>query len=225
MSATELQELQLKDEVTAVERQALDLVIDNDEAYAEAGVFVKQVKATAKKVEEYWEPMRKMTYDAYKEVTDHKSQMLDPLKNAEKTIKTKISAYHEEVERRRREEEEAARRAAQEEAERKIAEAQEAELNGDFDRADAAMAEAEVMTQASEVITVFREEPKVSGIIKKTDWEIVSVDSRVVPVSLAGAEIRPVDTSAVMALIRASRGKIQIPGIEYKEKVSISVRA
>ena len=225
MAVTELMEVQLKDEVTAVERKAFDLVIDNDQDYADAGAFVKQVKATAKKVEEYWEPMRKMTYDAYKEVTEHKSQMLDPLKNAEKMIKGKISAYHEEVERKRREEEEAARRAAQEEAERKIAEAQEAELNGDFERADAAIAEAEVMTQASETITVLKEEPKVSGIIKKVDWEITSVDSNVVPVSLAGVELRPVDTGAVLELIRATRGKVQIPGIEYKEKVNISVRA
>lgn len=224
MSANELQEVQLTDEVTAVEKKALDLVIATDKDYEDAGAFVKQVKATAKRVEEYWEPMRKTTYEAYKNVTDHKSQMLEPLKNAEKTIKGKISAYHEEVERRRQEEEEAARRAAQEEAERKMAEAREAELNGDFEKADAAMAEAEVMEQASGLISVFKEEPKVSGIIKKADWEIVSIDSNTVPVSLAGIELRPVDEKAVMALIRATKGKVVIPGVEYKETVSISVR-
>ncbi len=37
------------------------------------------------------------------------------------------------------------------------------------------------------------------------DWEIVSIDSKDVPLAVSGVEIRPVDVAAVMRLIRASR--------------------
>ena len=36
--------------------------------------------------------------------------------------------------------------------------------------------------------------------------------------------IRPVDEKAVARLIKMSKGQIKIPGIEYKETVSVSIR-
>ena len=57
-----------------------------------------------------------------------------------------------------------------------------------------------------------------------TDWELVEVNNREVPLSLNGIELRPVDTKAVMRLIRASKGKIVIPGITYKAVAKMSFR-
>lgn len=221
----ELMETQLKDEVSVVEKTAQEITVRTEEEYVGATEFTKRVKATAKKVEDYWEPMRKSTYDAYKAVNDHKSQMLKPLKNAEGVLKKKMTEYLDEVERQRKEAEEAARQAALEEAERKMAEAREAELDGDFEKADVAMAEAEVMEQASVTMTVQKEEVKVDGVVRRKDWQIVSIDAEKVPVEIAGIVIRPVDEKAVMALIKATKGKVVIPGVEYKETVSLAVRA
>ena len=221
----ELVETELRDEVSAVEKWASGVVINTSEDYQAAGDGVKKVKATQKKVEDYWEPMRKSTYDAYKAVNDHKSQMLTPLKNAEKTIKAKISGYLAKVEAERQEEERAARQAAQEEAERKIAEARSAEFAGDFEKAEMALAEAEVMQNASESTVVLASEPVVSGISKRKDWEIVEIDPTKVPIDVAGVEIRPVDEKAVMALIKATKGQVVIPGVVYKEKYVVSVRS
>ena len=220
----ELMETQLKDEVSVVERAAQEISVRTEEEYVGATEFTKRVKATAKKVEDFWEAMRKSSYDAYKAVNDHKAQMLKPLKNAESVLKQKMAEYLDEVEKRRREAEEAARQAAMEEAERKMAEAREAELEGDFDRADEAMAEAEVMEQASFTMTVPKEDFKVDGVVKRKDWEIVAIDPEKVPVDVAGIVIRPVDERAVLALIKATKGKVVIPGVEYRETVSIAVR-
>ena len=59
--------------------------------------------------------------------------------------------------------------------------------------------------------------PKARGVSASKDWEIVSISSKDVPLSVSGVEIRPVDKAAVMRLIRASKGSIQIPGIVYQE--------
>ena len=42
---------------------------------------------------------------------------------------------------------------------------------------------------------------------------------------LAGVLLRPVDEKAALRLIRATKGTIKIPGIEYEETYSVSIRA
>ena len=49
------------------------------------------------------------------------------------------------------------------------------------------------------------------------------MDHDTVPISVSGVVIRPVDEKAIMKLIKASNGTIQIPGIKYRETVRMSV--
>ena len=65
-------------------------------------------------------------------------------------------------------------------------------------------------------------DPKAKGVSASKDWEIVSIDSKDVPLAVSGVEIRPVDVAAVMRLIRASKGTIQIPGIVYRAVAKMS---
>lgn len=219
------EEKKLEKEVSVVEKQAGDIVITNDAEYQYAGELTKQVKAAQKKVEEYWEPMRASTYAAYKSVTDHKKDMLDPLKNAESILKKKISGYLVEVERKRKAEEEALRKQAEEEMLKKMAEAEEAAKKGDVEAVEYAMAEAEVMEQVAATAVVESQATKVSGISQKKDWKITKIDEEKVPVDIAGIVIRPVDEKAIMNLIKSTKGKVKIPGVTFEETVNISVRA
>lgn len=216
-------ESELKQEVSLVERRVSELEVVDDDSYRVAGELVKQVKLASKRVDDYWEPMRKSTYDAYKAVNAHKAEMSDPLKKAEKMIKDKMSAYMAEIERKRREEEERLREIARQEMEAKKREAEEKILLGDDDGAEMAFAEASVMESAMDVV-VAETRPEVDGIIKRKDWEIVSIDSGKVPIDVAGVELRPVDEKAVIALIRGTKGKVTIPGVVYREKVTMAVR-
>ncbi|MCQ4951053.1 hypothetical protein, partial [Bittarella massiliensis (ex Durand et al. 2017)] len=77
-----------------------------------------------------------------------------------------------------------------------------------------------VATQA----TVIMDIPRAKGVSSGKDWEIEAIDHEKVPVNFSGVEIRPVDEKAIMRLIRASKGKIQIPGIKYKETIKMSIR-
>ena len=213
-------EQQLSRDVTDIEFQAESLVIQTDEDYAFAGEFGKMLKKKASQVTTFFKPMKDSAYQAHKAVCDREKAMLTPLRNAEKTVKQVMSAYIAEQERKRREAEEAARRAAEAERERKIQEAA-----GDADGAEAAFEEATIMDDAASYAVVpAAATPKVSGVSTSKDWEIVEIDPKAVPLAVAGIELRPVDQAAVMRLIRASKGQIEIPGITYRQVAKMSFR-
>lgn len=219
-----LDEQQLSREITDIEFQAEAMVIATDDDYAAAGEFGKLLKRKAAEVTSFFKPMKDSAYQAHKAVCDRENAMLTPLRNAEATIKKSMGAYLTEQERKRREAEEAARRAAEEERERKLREAAELEEAGDKEGAEAAMTEAVVMDEAVAYSVPAAPKPKVAGVTSSKDWEIVDINPSMVPLVIAGVELRPVDQSAVMRLIRASKGKIYIPGIVYREVAKMSFR-
>jgi len=221
----EPEEEKLTREASSIEQQAQMVAIINDSDYAAAGDMTKSVKQMQKKVKEYWEPLRISAKAAYDEILGHKKEMLEPLESAEKILKGKMSGYLAEKERKRKAQEEAMRRLAQQEMERKLAEAAAAEAAGDMVSAEYAMAEAEVMDDLSVGGGIKANVPKAEGISQSKTWKITGIDSSKVPAFFGGTEIRPVDERAVMRLIKESKGTIQIPGIQYEEAVSISVRA
>lgn len=218
------QEQVLSRAVSEIEFQAGAIIIDNEQDYQNAASFGRMLKQKSSDVKEFWKPMKDAAHRAHTEICNREKAMLQPLVNAEKILKETMGAYVAEQERKRREAEEAARKAAREEADRKLQEAIELEDKGDKVTAAAVIEEAEIMDEAAETVAVAAEKPKASGVATKKDWKITSVDSSKVPTSVAGVEIRPVDMAAVMRLIRMSKGKIHIDGIEYEETVQMSFR-
>lgn len=218
------QEQVLSRAVSEIEFQAGAIIIDNEQDYQNAASFGRMLKQKSSDVKEFWKPMKDAAHKAHTEICNREKAMLQPLVNAEKILKETMGAYVAEQERKRREAEEAARKAAREEAERKLQEAIELEDKGDKVTAAAVIEEAEIMDEAAATVSVAAEKPKASGVATKKDWKITSVDSLKVPTSVAGVEIRPVDMAAVMRLIRMSKGKIHIEGIEYEETVQMSFR-
>lgn len=211
-------------EVTDIEFQAGAITIDNEDDYKEAGQFGRLLKQRTAEVKDFWKPLKEAAHKAHAEICAREKAMLQPLSNAEKILKQTMGAYISEQERIRREAEEAARRAAQAEAERRLQEAIALEAQGKSAAADAAVEEAEIMDEMSNMVSVAAEKPKAEGVTTKKDWEIESIDSSKVPVLFAGVELRPVDTSAVMRLIRSTKGQVHIPGVVYKEVAKVAFR-
>lgn len=218
-------EQKLGEEVSMVELQAKGVVIVTDDDYKAAGSATSEVKRMQKKVEEYWEPMRVSTKKAYDNVLAHKKEMLDPLKKAEQILKSKMSGYVLEQERKRKEQEEAMRRLAKIEADKKLQEAIDASNAGDEMAAEFAMSEAEVYDTAAAAGAIAKQTPKSDGVSTSKGWKITEIDSSKVPIEFSGMELRPVDEKMVKQLIKASKGKISIPGIKYEETITISVRS
>lgn len=210
-------EQELKATIDDVRFTAETIIVSNQDEYAEAAKFGKVIKAKAKEIAEFFAPMKQAAYDAHKKVCDREKEMLKPLEVAEKMVKGAMNTYLAEQERKRKEEEERARKAAQEEAERLLAEAIKSQEEGKIEEAEEKMQRAEAIDDIGRSLEIAKETVKVDGAYQKTDWEIVNIDSKKVPCEIMGMEIRPVDVGAVMKLIRASKGKIQIEGIEFKE--------
>ncbi|MBQ6403803.1 MAG: hypothetical protein IJI27_07850 [Oscillospiraceae bacterium] len=212
----------LSREVTDIEFQAEALAVTTDEEYQQAAEFGKIIKQKAAAVMEFFKPMKDSAYQAHRAICDREKTMLTPLKNAEAIVKKTMGTYVTEQERKKREQEEALRRAAEAERERLLKEAAEKEMAGDAAGTEELLAEAVVMDEATTFAAPTRSAPKVSGVSTARDWEITEINERMVPMSVMGAVIRPVDKAAVMRLIRATKGTVQIPGIAYKEVAKMS---
>lgn len=220
----ETPEKTLGSETMAIMQVAQSTAIKTQEDYEAAAGTLREVKRLQKKAKEYWEPLRVAAKKAYDGVLEKKKQMTDPLDKAEGILKGAMSTYTVEMEKKRRAREEAMRRAAQMEANRMMEEAVAAEAAGDTVGAAAAMEEAEVMDEVASTGKVTVSAPKATGVSQSKTWRIVSIDPDKVPVKAGDMEIRPVDQAAVMRLIRESKGTVKIPGVQYEESVSISVR-
>ena len=227
MSKEELMSVEIEEklgkEVSSIEAQAAAITIQTDTDLDYAGRLTREVKAAQKKVDEYWKPLWRSSYDAYKNVNDHKNEMLDPLKKAEQILKQKITAYQMAQERKRREEEARIRKLAEDEAKRKLEEAVKAEESGDMMTAEYALAEAEAYDGMT--VSVNNTKAKIDGISSTKSWKITGIDLNKLPTEYRGFLLRPADQSAIMRLIKETKGRITIPGVKFEETISLSVKA
>ncbi len=220
------EEKKLSTQVSDIEFKAESIVITDEDTYAQAASFIKDVKKMLKNVKEFFKPMKEQAHKAHAEICKRENEMSEPLVNAEKILKQSMGNFAAIQERKRREEAERARIEAERLAKAKLEEAIAADEAGDDEAREIAMLDAAYAEQvASNPVNIFPDVQKPKGVSQKKDWEIVSIDEDKVPTDIAGITIRPVDKAAVMRLIRSSKGKVKIDGVTYKEVVSISVRA
>ena len=219
-----VKEKEIQNEVNRVEIQVKDMVISSEEEYEKAAEIGRQIKEKAKTVTDFFKPMKDSAYQAHKAVCDREKTMLKPLQEAEKILKKIMSEYYQEQERKRLELEENMRREAEAERERKLNEAAELEKDGKTEEEEVALMEAQIVESVAAGATVVMPTIKTKGVSNRKDWKIESIDHGKVPVTFSGIVIRPVDEKAVMRLIKASKGSIQIPGIRYSETINVSIR-
>lgn len=217
-------EAEMCKEVTAVEAQAGQITIVSQSDYNSAAEFGRLIKQKSSQIIDFFAPMKKAAHEAHQNICAREKEMLAPLISAEKTVKQVMGDYVMEQERRRREEEERLKRLAEAETDKKLKEAMELEACGKKEEAEAALVEADIVDSASRNVYVEAQKIKADGTSSSIDWEITAVDGNMVPVDFAGMCIRPVDTKAILKLIRASKGQIKIPGIQYKSVAKLSFR-
>lgn len=218
------QEIELNEEMSLVEVQAKSIEIINNDTYQMAVLFGRTIKAQQSKVKEFFEPMKQIANTAHKTICAKEKEALAPLLNAESIIKKCMTEYQIEVERKRRAEEEELRRKQREESERIALEAAKLEEQGKTEQANEVMAEALAVESISHTITVSSETPKATGAAIKKDWDIVITDVNLVPISIVGAVIRPVDEAAIKRVVRALKGAVSIPGVKIIETANVSLR-
>ena len=201
---------------------ALPEKIITDSGYEAVASMAKDAKNIETEVVRYFADAKKTAHDIHKAVCDEEARYLKPIKAYMDAAKRLMMDYQrrQEEERRRREEE--ARALARAEAERLMAEAAAKEQKGED---VSAIVEEAVMTEAvGNTITIQAAAKKPEGVSTRKDWKITEVSFAEVPCEICGVTIRPVDESAVMKLIRATKGTIKIPGIKYEEYNTVVVR-
>lgn len=219
--ATSDKEKELSIAIADLTGEVKKLVITNEYDYRRAAEFGRAIKQEVAAVKDFFKPLKDAAHKAHAAICEKEKNSLKPLERAEKLIKSSMSNYLEEQDRVRKEAEERARREAEAAMERKLNEAVALSEQGKVNEANAVLEEAEIMNSVASSLTYGDDKPKADGVSTKVDYEIVNIDTSKVPVEVAGVEIRPVDTAAVMRLIRASKGKIKIEGIDYKEKIQM----
>jgi len=203
-------------------KTANSLTITSHEDYDKGTAILKDIKARVKKVKEYWKEPKANADAAHKALVAKEAQMLKPLQEAESIIKKAMLAYTTEVERKRREAEEAARKVREAEVRRLEAIAAQAEAQGDEDTAEIMrdMAEEVPLGEISAAAA-----PTAKGVSVRTTWKARVIDPRLVPAYFEGAELRTINMTALNNIAKWQNGEAKIPGVEFYQDSTMSVRA
>ncbi len=212
-----------KSSVVKIYEQAKILTINSPVDYEGAAEFTKQVKSLSKRIKDYWAPLKKSARASWQSLVDREKELLTPLEQAESEVKKKMAAFQKKVQEEERAARMLAERLKREETERLLAEATKAAEQGNEMEAEIILAQAEIIETSQTAVQV--QAPKATGVSTRTLYRARIVDESKVPVEVAGVVIRPVDLAAVNKMAQASKGKIQIPGIEIYEEQSVAVRA
>lgn len=180
-------------------------ILDNN-SFERAGEFLTNLKKVRKEINTTFDPIIKKQFEAHKEAISQKKKVEKPIIEAENIIKDGMALYAREFEKARQEKEEELRIAAKKRAEdRQIADAAEAESNGNHEEAEKILNEKPNVTPV-----VFQmDKPKVNGVSTRKTWKFKITDPNKIP-----DEYKTIDEKKIGAVIRALKDKSNIPGVE-----------
>lgn len=208
--------VQLADETNAVEQKALAIpdqakliVVSDKDSMAMADNTVEAITAMMKEVDTVFKPMADKAFAAHREITGRWKTIKQPLDDAKTYLVNQVKSYQRKV----REEAEAEQRrlaeiARKQEEERRLAEAIEAEKEGNVEEAQAIIEEEMFIPTP----IVKPDVPKVDNRKYATRWAWKVTDINKVP-----REYLIVDQIKMNGIVRAMKGGTHIPGIQVYE--------
>jgi len=185
-------------------QKAIALKVENDEQLHFAYDLNKKIKLVEKRVNKYFDPSIKKAHETWKSNLAMKKKQSEPLKRAEKIIKSKTTLYHEEQERIRWEEE----RKRQEELRKQE---EEYRLKEAVETGDESVLDEPIVVP----VVKMEDTTKHEGVSYSKKWK-----ARVVDFSKVPDEYKIINQVKINQIATATKGKINIPGIEvYAEKI------
>lgn len=186
-----------------------DIAVTDQASYEAAGKLLVEIATVKKNIKACFAEPKKKAQEAHKAICALENDLLAKATAPETAIRQKMAAYYDaeqkriaaERERQRQEAEEAARLAA------------EAEAAGDTETAMEAVG---IAAATESAVTAA---PKAAGVSFRDVWEAVVTDKSKVPL-----EYMEVNMSALNAVAKATKGSINIPGVQFVKKTVSSVR-
>ena len=181
--------------------------ITNDADLNKAAELRKAAKTTMDMVSKTFEAERDYYYSTWKAVKEQENQFVKPLEKAVQTLNCKMSSYAVEKDRKAKEEAVRIRREIE-------AKAREAQLNEAIRTGDESIKDQEIAPIAVPV-----EKTKIKGTSLVQDWDVAVVDFAAVP-----DEYKMIDLAAVKKHVRATKGRVPVPGITITETRQVRQR-
>lgn len=192
----------------------------------------KTIKQKKKQIDEVRKSLTRPLDAAKKRIMDFFRPAENKLAEAENSIEKTILEYRAE-ERRKAEEEqrkaaEEAKKRQEEELARIQKEQEEAEMLGDSETVENLEMQKTVAATTAEVATVVAPEPKLSGVSEVKRWKAVVTDKMALIRYIAQTgqfeNVVEFSNKELNALATATKGTIQVPGIEFKAERSLAAR-
>jgi hypothetical protein len=207
----------LVDESAMILTHAKEFRIATNVSYKLAGEELKRIKGAMKRMEELRTAITRPMDAAKRAVMDLFGPPAERLATAERSIKSAMVTYQNEIERQAREERLIAEREAREQQERLEAAASRAAERGEMETADALQSQAATV----QPVAVTRETPKIAGINFRDAWKFEITDPAAIP-----REYLLVDESKIRKIVQAMKADTKIPGVRvYSEKQPASSAA
>jgi len=189
----------------------------SDEQYIQAFNLCKEIKNKHVELENKRKEITIPLDEAKKKIMDLFRKPLEILANAERIIKNAALIYQQMQEKKRIEEEKRLIKLQEKEAERLRLRAEKAQEKGKFDKAE------ELKEQAEQIINILPtariEIPEIEGVSTKTTWRYKIIDINQIPREYLIPNDEMLNKTAI-----ATKGTLQIPGIEFYSQPIISVR-
>jgi len=214
---------EIEQEVSPVIQEASGITVTDGITYSAAAEFLKELKTAQAKVVKFFGPMKQKAHAAWKEIVASESNVLNPLKAAEGSIKNKMLYYDDERKRQAAEEQNKLQKIADAKAEaermRQIKAA--AKLKTGSLREER-LAEADEVI--APIIHVQHETPKVTGISSRTAWKARIINKQdFIRAAAADQNLLgfvTIDQTALNRLAQATKGQLNYRGIEfYSERI------
>lgn len=237
---------------SATNEQALALLVRSPHEYEQASAFLSNIKAKFKEIDGYRTYLKEPYLEGGRRVDEFFRSPLQFLKTAEAEAKSKLLGYEQEqrrvaaeeqrkLEEKARKEREALEEKARKEREKSEAEvaeiirkANEARKAGDLaaavtlqHQANKNIEKSEIkaeaaLSKAAQIVapTVNAYIPPIAGQSTKTVWKAKVIDAKSVP-----DEYKIVNEKMLDQVANATKGKLQVLGVEFYEERIMSARA
>lgn len=202
--------------------RANNMTVNSQDDYEQAAKALVEIKTRTKQIKDYWQKPKADAAAAHKTICDKEKEMLKPLNEAESIIKRTMVAYQNAVEKARIEAEEAAKKRKQEETDRLLAQAIKAQEEGNDHDAEINMAMAQMIDDMNPVQSILR--PKAAGTSIRKTWKARVINEKAVPAYVNGIEVRKISITALNDLAKMTNGTLEIPGVEFYQESTLSVK-